>query len=249
MTAEHLNYAYFGILLALSVIVVWTDRAFPILRDIPADPSTPHVRLPYSLARVQMALWTVVVVASLIYVLITTSSLQNIDASIVGLLGISGATGVLAGAVDVNKDKTVESAQASFLGTADAITSLDAQIVAALSQRDAAGQRIPAGATVMKLFADKADRVAQLAQQSVTVDRSQRDDVALNFVSDLLSDQNGNSLHRLQLVIFTLLFATYFVIHVFSTGDLKIPFSEEALGLMGVTGGVYVGFKVPGKST
>ena len=248
------QFGYLGILLVLGVIFVVTDLAFPILRDIAVDPSTPHRRLPYSLARVQMALWSVLVVGSLAYVLWRTGGVPDIDASIVGLLGISGATGVLSGAVDVSKDKTVEGAQASFVGTADAISSVDAQIVAAIAQRDASGKRIPAGATVMKLFADKGDRMAELKQQSVTVDRSQRDDVARGFVSDLLTDQNCNSLHRLQLILFMLLFATYFVVHIASAqGDaiaaaLKIPFSQEALGLMGVTGGIYVGFKVPGRT-
>ncbi|HEV2473318.1 MAG TPA: hypothetical protein VGS41_11665, partial [Chthonomonadales bacterium] len=151
-TAE---FEYLGILAVLGVLVVLADRRFPILRDIAVDASTPRRRLPYSLARVQMAFWSVLVIGSLTYVLWRTGGISDIDSSIVALLGISGATGVMAGAVDVSKDKTVEGARASFAGTADSITSLDAQIVAALHRRDANGNHIPAGATVMKLFADK----------------------------------------------------------------------------------------------
>lgn len=230
-------------------IVFLADWRYPILRDFPVARGIPHRKLPYSLGRVQMALWTVIVVGSFSYVLWVTAgrgAVPVVDPSVVGLLGISGATGILAGYVDVSKDKTVAGARAQFSGTAAAIRALDMQIVSAVTQS-------PAGALASRLFGEKAARMAEVKGQSQTVERSGRDDKAYGFISDLLTDQNGNSLHRLQLVLFTLIYASYFVWHVASAASpaeaLNLQLSSQALGLMGVTGGVYVGFKVPGKSS
>jgi hypothetical protein len=255
-TMNTAQFEYAACLLGLGLLVIVVDHWFPILRDIPVDKRLPNVRLPYSLGRVQMALWTVIVVSSIVYVYLTIGNFNGspivVDLSIVKLLGISGATGIAAAAVDVSKDKTVESSQASFSGTASAVQSINAQILAALTLRNAAGNRVPAGATVMKLFADKGDKIADLSRQSQTIQRSQRDDVKRGFIADLLTDQNGNSLHRLQLILFTLLYGAYLILHVANASPaeaLNVKFPDGVLELMGLTSGVYVGFKVPGKTS
>lgn len=243
---------YGACLFLLAAISVWIDRHYPILRDFPAGGRPVPGALSYSLGRVQMALWTVIVIASIVYGywLMDTGrgNFPAIDPGIVGLLGISGATGVLSGFVDVTKDKAVENARASFAETGWSVSSLDAQILAALTKRGPTGQLAPNIPAIQRLMQEKADRIGELSQQRVTVSRSQRDSRSGGFVSDLLSDQNGNSLHRLQLMLFTVVFAIYFICHVAVTGDLNISFSQQMLGLLGVSSGVYVGFKVPGKA-
>ncbi len=249
-------WEYLGTLAALGVVVWIADRRYPILRDIPVDSTLSSVRRPFSLGRVQMAVWTTIIIGTIAFVYAVHSgdsgSLPVIDPKLIGLLGGSGLTTVLAGAVDVNKDKAVETASASFRGTAVAVRALNAQIQSALTLRDAAGMRIPNVNAVTKLFADRADQLGNMSQYVKTGQRSQRDDVKSGFLADLLTDQNGNSLHRLQLVLFTGLYAVFFVVHGLTVGveeALKAPMSDQILGLMGVTGGVYVGFKVPGKTT
>jgi len=60
---------------------------------------------------------------------------------------------------------------------------------------------------------------------------------------DLLHDGNGWSLHRVQVLTWTLVLATLFIVGVYR--DLAMPqFSDTLLALMGVSGGVYVGFKL-----
>jgi hypothetical protein len=247
---------YLGTLIAFGIIIWIADRWFPILRDIPVDSSLPTLRRPFSLARVQMAVWTTVIFGSIAYLYAIhfheTVKLPDIDPKLIGLLGGSGLTAVLAGAVDVSKDKTVETATSAFRGTAVAVRSLNAQIQSALNLHDAAGNRSPNVTTVTKFFADRAQQLGSMSQYVKTGQRSQRNDVKSSFLSDLLTDQNGNSLHRLQLLLFTVLYVGYFIVHGVTVGLEDVmkaaPMSDQVLGLMGVTGGTYVGFKVPGKS-
>ena len=63
---------------------------------------------------------------------------------------------------------------------------------------------------------------------------------------DLLSDENGISFHRLQMVIWTLVLGGVFVRAVYS--DVVMPdFDATLLGLMGLSSGTYLGFKLPEK--
>jgi hypothetical protein len=250
------NYVVYTLcLLALAAIVIGVDHWFyPLLRDFPVGDQKRTDR-PYSLGRVQMAVWTVIVVGSIVYVLIVThgsTMAPAIDVSVAALLGISGATGVIAAGVDVGKDNQVNGATAAFAGTSGALSAIDTQIFVAFNQKDASGNRLPPGPIVAQLFADRASRMAELTQQSQAVKRSKRDGQRGKFWEDLLSDQNGNSLHRLQLILFTLIYGAYFVVHLATSSDvltaLKEPLSPSILGLMGVSGGIYAGFKLPGNT-
>jgi hypothetical protein len=66
------------------------------------------------------------------------------------------------------------------------------------------------------------------------------------FVADLLSDGDGPSFHRCQMVLFTIVLAIIFVVKAAST--LVMPeFDQTLLGLMGISSGTYLGFKLQGK--
>jgi hypothetical protein len=60
----------------------------------------------------------------------------------------------------------------------------------------------------------------------------------------MLSDEQGISLHRLQLFVWTLVLGVIFVADVYNR--LSMPqFSSTLLGLMGISSGTYLGFKAP----
>lgn len=64
------------------------------------------------------------------------------------------------------------------------------------------------------------------------------------FLNDLLSDDQGISLHRFQLFAWTLVLGVIFCTSVYD--GLQMPqFSTTLLGLMGLSSGTYLGFKVP----
>jgi hypothetical protein len=124
----------------------------------------------------------------------------------------------------------------------------------ALNEKDSVGNRLPPGPIIAQLLADRAPRMGEVTQQAQAVKRSKRDGQRGGFFADLLSDQNGNSLHRVQMLVFTFLYGAYFVAHFIdaSASDaltaLKTELPSSALGLMGVSGAVYAGFKLPGNT-
>src|SRR5262249_5466292 len=67
------------------------------------------------------------------------------------------------------------------------------------------------------------------------------------FINDVISDAEGVSLHRFQMFIWTLVLGIIFVASVYK--NLSMPeFSATLLGLMGISSGTYVGFKVQEKT-
>jgi hypothetical protein len=66
------------------------------------------------------------------------------------------------------------------------------------------------------------------------------------FINDVISDPNGVSLHRFQMFVWTLVLGVIFIGSVYK--NLEMPeFSATLLGLMGISSGTYLGFKVPEK--
>jgi hypothetical protein len=67
------------------------------------------------------------------------------------------------------------------------------------------------------------------------------------FLNDVLSDDQGLSIYRFQLFAWTLVLGLIFCASVYD--GLEMPqFSTTLLGLMGISSGTYLGFKVPEKS-
>lgn len=68
------------------------------------------------------------------------------------------------------------------------------------------------------------------------------------FLQDVLSDSQGISLYRFQLFAWTLVLGVIFCASVYN--GLEMPqFSTTLLGLMGISSGTYLGFKVPEPET
>jgi hypothetical protein len=71
--------------------------------------------------------------------------------------------------------------------------------------------------------------------------------VSTSFISDVISDATGVSLHRFQMFVWTLVLGVIFIASVYK--NLEMPqFSATLLGLMGISSGTYLGFKVPEKN-
>jgi len=68
------------------------------------------------------------------------------------------------------------------------------------------------------------------------------------FLRDVMSDQTGISIHRFQMFAWTLILGVIFIASVYK--NLEMPeFSATLLGLMGISSGTYLGFKVPEKAS
>ena len=67
-----------------------------------------------------------------------------------------------------------------------------------------------------------------------------------SLLLDILFDENGVSFHRLQVVIWTLVMTLIFVVSVYTHLDMP-DFDTKLLALMGISNGIYIGFKLPEK--
>src|SRR6185369_4468501 len=72
--------------------------------------------------------------------------------------------------------------------------------------------------------------------------------VSDGFVKDILSDVNGVTFHRFQIVVWTIVLGVIFGWTVWKR--LAMPeFSDTLLALMGISAGTYLGFKFPERQT
>ncbi len=197
--------------------LVGLARSTNLLRD-PGSPSTPERRKPYSLSRTQMAVWFYLVFAAYLAIWLVTGDLNTITQSLLGLMGISAGT-ALGGAV-IDGQKREEAT--------DRLARLSAEAVSGASPAGLADSTPP-----------PADATRRLREG---IDPG----VSRGFLRDILSDGEGLSLHRFQIAAWTVALGVIFVADTYNS--LRMPeFSATLLGLMGLSAGTYLGFKVPEK--
>lgn len=142
---------------------------------------------PYSLGRTQLAIWTLIVSISYIFIALVTGELAPLSNSTLLLLGISSATTLAAGMIDTN---------------------------------DILNNKV----------------------------RTQNADKCQGFITDILSDENGVSTHRFQMVVFNVILGVFFIKQVFS--QLQMPdFDNNLLLLMGISNFTYAGIKINENNT
>ena len=195
----------------------------------------------YSLGRWQMAFWFYFVVGAFSFIWMVTDLTDTITSSMVILMGISSATAVGATIIDSTKKSTAvekmvvaKATIAKNQNSMETVRSMDfSDNVEKIAMAREAGQL--RADTVAA--ADSLDGLAKEASASAT----------RKFLNDILSDESGNfGLHRVQIFIWTWVMAIIFVSRIFH--ELAMPdFSETILGLMGVSSGTYLGFKLPEK--
>ncbi|MCC7123437.1 MAG: hypothetical protein IT178_01205 [Acidobacteria bacterium] len=166
-----------GVFVALlfALLVVAGRRSDMLRVPGPLAPGQPaNTRKAYGLARLQMAAWFFVVLVSFVFIYVVTNSLDSLTPTVIGLMGISAATGLAATVID--HPDTAPATQ--------------------------------------------------------------------GFLTDILQEGTGASLPRLQMAVWTIVLILIFGRAISRT--LVMPeFSATLLGLMGISGGTYVGFKLP----
>ena len=167
--------AYVGSLIVLLLLLWALAKMSNIVRNVGPEPADPK-RKPFSLARLQMASWFVLVVAAFLEIWILTAQLPDVPGSILALLGIAAGTFVGAEVIDSGKDRKVRASQGWYW--------------------------------------------------------------------DILRNDEGVQLHRFQSVVWTVVMMVVFVVQLH--GELSMTdFTTTQLGLMGISNGLYVGFKFP----
>lgn len=211
-------------------------------------------RKPYSLARTQMAFWFFIVTISYVFIWMVTSDLSNLTPSVLALIGISAATGLSSAVVDSNnkselknklrpleKKKDNDEDEAKKLKSK--IGTLNAEINATTDP--AKKQKLTAELDAKKEeLVLKEKEIEQVNQEMQGLTDAAKPEQAKRFVHDILSDDNGISFHRFQMFAWTIVLIFIFIVKVYN--DLAMPdFDATLLALMGISGGTYIGFKLP----
>ena len=163
-----------------------------LLRD--ADPSiADFTQRPYSLAKSQLAFWTVIIIGTYLYIFFVnpTGVVNVLNATALELLGISMATSAAAG-------------------------------VTGAPTAPAARPPLP--------FSTQPVQPPAPSQRHLT------------YIDDILGDNQGINIHRLQMVLWTLVFGGVFVYLCF-TGRRFPDFDQQVFILMGISSGTYVWFR------
>jgi hypothetical protein len=250
-SAIWLGIAVAAIILVL--YVVWGHaRSNTTLRDN-LLPQLPPDRQPYSLARWQMAFWFVLIFGAFIFLYILLWDYNTVSNQALALMGISAATALAAVAVDIVKDSPADAAnralQALGLNTYADVLRVREEIAVRIAELAAAAK--PAAE-----LADSAHRHLQQLQIEIqdrnnilrTYEDKSRPFVTQGWLKDITTDVNGPTIHRMQVVCWTIALGIVFVIGVYRDLAMPADFSGTLLALMGISSAGYVGFKYPEKN-
>jgi len=194
-------------------------RTTPILRN--HGPGSP-----WSLDRLQMAWWTLLVVSAFVFIWMISGDYGSLSNSVLALIGISAGTGLIGAVMDDGKQAQMQ--QRKVLE--DEKTELQA------------GNAQPAAAAAAPAVAPP--RPAEIEAQLAKLPQLKK---TKSLWIDILSDENGVSFHRLQVVIWTLVLTVIFLVSVYLRLDMP-DFDNQLLALMGISNGTYLGFKLPEKA-
>jgi hypothetical protein len=235
----------------------------PIIRDsTPVAPVGGPLTRPFSLARLQAAWWFFIVLGSFLFIALVTWDYDTLTTSALALLGIGSATALGASVVDSNKRestnsdlRTLKPQEAKLTAAVEELKTRGSEAEARIGRGEAASSTLLAirqdQASVAKLNTDLAAKEAELEQVKVQVNDAAaglEKPVSEGFLNDVLSDVNGVTLHRFQMLVWTVVLGLIFVYEVWS--KLTMPdFSETLLALMGLSAATYIGFKIPEKQT
>lgn len=214
----------------------WLTRRYDMLCD--RRPVMWGKKRPYSLSAVQAAWWFVLVVFSFVFIWLVTGQ-QDLSATALILVSIGLGTALGATVIDAGK----AGADSDSGGTQAALNALLSRKQRLEGELDAL---VKAGAGRAEVDAKKAEYqkvIADIRRLFPHVIGPSRE----GFIFDILSDDNGVSFHRFQMFVWTVVLGIFFVITALAT--LAMPdFSTTLLGLMGISAGTYLGFKIPEKT-
>lgn len=214
-----------------------------------------NLRKPFSLARTQMAFWFFTIIISYVFIWMVTRDLSILTPSVLGLMGLSAATGLGSAIMDSSKRQekdrkrtSVEiQLQADELDIAELGTEVDQMYqsrgalpdIALLNRTDADPLTVKEAA-----LAAKQKEIEQSKRMIRKYDIASEPRSSVSFFADILSDDNGYSFHRVQMFAWTVVLIVIFITSVSSL--LAMPdFDTTLLGLVGISGATYLGFKFP----
>jgi hypothetical protein len=233
-----LMWLWVVLILAILAATVVYARNSDMLRD---GPKMGNLRQTYSLARVQMAWWFVLIVVAYVLIWVVTGDRDTITASLLGLMGISAATALTAVAITPRGDERAAAER-------DRLTKIKTSAATRIQELDTEIVTTADPASRAKLEQLKADAQKEIDEANIAIAQVRNYYPSQNLWTDIVTDERGSvALDRFQIVVWTIVLGGIFVASV--VWYLTMPeFSATLLALMGISSGTYVGFKIPQKS-
>jgi hypothetical protein len=209
---------------------------------------------PYSLARTQMSFWFFIVIMAYIFIWIVTRDLSNLTPSVLGLIGISTCTGLGAAIVDSskrsNKQRPIlllkedrKKCEIAVIKLQNEIKILNNAIAISPPPIDLDEKKALINTKQVELAA-KQKEIEQINLGIKEITEATNPPASKHFIYDILSDDDGLSFHRFQIFAWTIVLIFIFCSSVYNI--LIMPdFDATLLALMGISGGTYIGFKMP----
>jgi hypothetical protein len=223
-----------------------------IIRDSgPPDPPT-GAQKPFSLGRFQMAVWFFLVISSFVFIYLITGDYQTITEQALVLMGIGTGTALGAAAIDSNKRESSDKQLGSLRPAREKLQALIGVIIDKGAAAEAIIAANPPGSTLdheavndLKIaLAEKDAELKELDKQIADAAAGLTKPVSQGFFKDILTDANGISFHRFQMLMWTMVVGAFFVAGVYNS--LAMPeFSTTLLALLGISAGTYLSFKFP----
>ncbi len=237
-------------LIVITILILKYGKRDLFRDSSPPNPGDGQTR-PYSLAKAQAAWWFILVVGSFLLIYLVTGEFTMSEQALI-LMGIGTGTALGAAMIDANKTST---ANTDLYTLQPEKSKLTAEIAALEETVDTLGKRADPTAEEAETrkaakieLAEKQATLAATQQKIDEAEASQSKPVSEGLLKDLLTDANGVSFHRFQMIVWTLVLGGLFLIGVYK--DLAMPeFSVTMLALMGISAGTYLGFKIPEKQS
>jgi hypothetical protein len=210
-------------------------------------------RAQYSLAKVQMAWWLFFIVSAFLFIWLAVGDFNSLTTSTLVLLGISVGTTVASKMVASSKQAAAEDLKATkkTLETqVNQIARVNAGPDTTAAVRSAAFVAAAPSLTDVERqeFASKNAQLEQVQAQFDKLTQKPAEAKSQGFLTDIMSDENGISIHRFQMVVWTVVLTLIFISEV--KKNLSMPeFSSTLLTLMGISSGAYVTLKIPEKKS
>ena len=214
-----------GLVVMLALFYKLATRGNLIHDSDPPQPPAGKMK-PYSLALTQAAWWFFFVIGSFVFIYMVTGDYNTISNQALILMGIG--TGTALGAFMINATKS---------------NTADADLNTLVPQRQKLAAEIGQTNDPVAL-AEKRSQLEVLDKKIEDARSGLAKPVSEGFFSDILTDVDGITLHRFQMVIWTVVLGAIFAVGVYQT--LAMPeFSPTLLALMGISSLTYLGFKIP----
>jgi hypothetical protein len=187
-----------------------------------------------------MAWWLFFIVSAFLFIWLAVGNFDSLTSSTVILFGISVGTAIASKGVSSAKQSTAQELIAQKTALQQQVGQLQQSIAKAPGAPDPNLVATTQDLTARRVQLNRTE--AQLNQLTVPASEAK----SQGLLTDIMSDENGISIHRFQMIAWTLILTIIFVREVYS--NLSMPqFSDTLLTLMGISSGTYVALKVPEK--